>query len=121
LEITRMKTVFLFSAIALFVVSSIYAADGGAAAASREDGGTVRAGRTDFPRLSLNQTRPRPKVECLTCEEQPPFDGGWVPGGCNCRRNCVSGQTGCSLSTNNQCKADEYSGSCTSCLNTDCT
>jgi len=85
------------------------------------DHGAIRAKAADFPHVARNQQRPLPRAAaCVDCEELPPFDdGGYVAGGCNCRRNCTTDNTGCTLGTNNQCKGT-IGGGCTNCVNVNC-
>jgi hypothetical protein len=79
----------------------------------------------ELPRVANNQLRPS-QVSPMTGPDPENPDpgeggggGGWTYGACNCKRVCVSGGTGCSLGTNNQCKA-LVGGACESCVNPDC-
>jgi hypothetical protein len=119
---TLTTSLILLSSLAL--TSSLLASE--RQNAPRDDGspaGGARLQSVDFPRIALNQARPRPRLTpaCVGCEDLPPFDDGgdYTAGGCNCRRNCVEGAIGCSLGSNNQCKATA-GGSCVSCINSNC-
>jgi hypothetical protein len=90
----------------------------------------------ELPHVAKNQARPHPKARtsddnqtvdngwaCLLDNSCPdgydPNDPGYVAGACNCKRNCVSGNYGCSLGTNNSCKVTSGSP-CTDCSLADC-
>lgn len=91
----------------------------------------------ELPRVAKNQARPHPKARtsednqtvdngwaCLLDNSCPdgydPNDPGYTQGGCNCKRNCVSGSYGCSLGTNNSCKVTTGSP-CSDCAGENCT
>ncbi len=128
-RVLHLKSRFLvLLAVVLFVAPLSSAFARGAAKTSRHDTVIARSGDDGMPRVARNQIRPQPRrIHALDCADGTGVDcllnpdpGGdnYKAGGCNCKRNCGSGP-GCSLGTNNQCKAI-LGGSCENCTNTDC-